>query len=180
MHKFPDQPSQRIPGSPGRALAIGTLLMLAGLSAPRVADAQIFRCDSPDGTPLFQNAPGKNCRALDLPPLNTVPAPRLPAGAAPRAAAGASAVTPAAFPRVDPALQRGRDSDRRRILEDELGREQSKLSGLRKEFNGGEPERLGDERNYQKYLDRVERLKQDLTRSESNVASLRRELEGLK
>jgi hypothetical protein len=81
---------------------------------------------------------------------------------------------------VDAAAQRSRDSDRRKILQDELDREQTRLEEFRKEFNGGEPERLGNERNYQKYLDRVERLKGDIARSEANVASLRRELESVR
>jgi len=102
---------------------------------------------------------------------------RTPASAARTTTANAA---PADFPRVDAAAQRSRDSDRRRILEDELSKEQARLEDFRKEYNGGEPERLGNERNYQKYLDRVERLKDDITRSETNVAALRRELEGVK
>jgi hypothetical protein len=150
-------------------------ISLAGILAAPVAQAQIYRCESADGTPLFQNAPGKNCKPMDLPSLTTVPAVRTPAGAARTANAA-----PADFPRVDAAAQRSRDSDRRRILEDELGREQARLEEIRKEYNGGEPERLGNERNYQKYLDRVERLKDDIARSETNVAALQRELEGVK
>ena len=153
------------------AISLGSVL-----AAP-LAQAQIYRCESPDGTPLFQNAPGKNCKALDLPSLTTIPSVRTPASGARTTTANAA---PADFPRVDAAAQRSRDSDRRRILEDELGREQTRLEEFRKEFNGGEPERLGNERNYQKYLDRVERLKDDITRSETNVAALRRELEGVK
>ena len=153
------------------AISLGSVL-----AAP-LAQAQIYRCESPDGTPLFQNAPGKNCKALDLPSLTTSPSVRTPASGARTTTANAA---PADFPRVDAAAQRSRDSDRRRILEDELGREQTRLEEFRKEFNGGEPERLGNERNYQKYLDRVERLKDDITRSETNVAALRRELEGVK
>lgn len=150
---------------------------LASVLAVPLAQAQIYRCESPDGTPLFQNAPGKNCKALDLPSLTTVPSVRLPASAQRTTTANAA---PSDFPRVDAAAQRSRDSDRRRILEDELGREQSRLEEFRKEYNGGEPERLGDERNYQKYLDRVARLKDDITRSESNVAALRRELDSVR
>ncbi len=96
------------------------------------------------------------------------------------ARSGTTNAAPGDFPRVEAAAQRSRDSDRRRILEDELGREQGRLEEIRKEFNGGEPERLGNERNYQRYLDRVERLKDEIARSETNVASLRRELEGVK
>ncbi|MEO6270277.1 MAG: DUF4124 domain-containing protein [Lautropia sp.] len=152
------------------------LFCLGSLALPIAAQAQIYRCESPDGTPLFQNAPGKNCKAMDLPSLTTVPSPRPPAGNR-TTTANAS---PSDFPRVDASAQRNRDSDRRRILEDELAREKSRLEEIRKEYNGGEPERLGNERNYQKYLDRVERLKDDITRSETNVASLRRELESVK
>ena len=80
------------------------------------------------------------------------------------------------FPKVDGAAQRARDSDRRRILEDELQKEQQRLGELKAEYKNGEPDRLGNERNYQKYLDRVARLEEDIARTESNIASLRREL----
>jgi hypothetical protein len=154
----------------------GLLVSASGLMSTPAATAQIYRCESADGTPLYQNSPGKNCKALDLPSLTTVPAVRTPAA---RTASAASAA-PADFPKVDPAAQRGRDSDRRKILQDELEREQARLEEFRKEYNGGEPERLGSERNYQKYLDRVERLKSDIARAESNVASLRRELDSVR
>ena len=157
-------------------LRVGLAASLAGLLAP-VAQAQIYRCQSPDGTPLYQNAPGKNCKPMDLPSLTTIPSARTPAPAARATTANA---TPTDVPRVDASAQRSRDSDRKRILEDELGREQARLEQVREEYNGGEPERLGNERNYQKYLDRVARLKDDITRSETSVASLRRELEGVK
>ena len=152
------------------------MFCLGGVALPGPVQAEIYRCESPDGTPLFQNAPGKDCKALNLPSLTTVPAVRTPTGAR----ATTASAPPADFPRVEAAAQRSRDSDRKRILQDELTREQARLEEIRKEYNGGEPERLGNERNYQKYLDRVERLKDDITRSETNVASLRRELEGVK
>lgn len=154
---------------------IGLLLCLGGVVLPPAAQAQIYRCESADGTPLFQNSPGKNCKAMDLPSLTTVPSARTPA-AGPRTANATSSD----FPRVDASAQRSRDSDRKRILQDELTKEQARLEDVRKEYNGGEPERQGNERNYQKYLDRVERLKDDITRAETNVASLRRELESVK
>ena len=64
----------------------------------------------------------------------------------------------------------------RRILEAELRKEEAALESLKKDFNNGQPERRGDERNYQKYLDRVNEMKAALTRKEADVASLRREL----
>jgi len=92
------------------------------------------------------------------------------------ATAGPTAARAGSFPRVEAATQRERDSDRRRLLSEELKREQERLGELRKEFNNGEPERRGDERNYQKYLDRVERLRHEMSRAESSIGSLEREM----
>lgn len=168
---------------------------LVAVALPVAGQAQIWRCEGAGGVVEYSNNPASgrsaNCRTVDLPAITTIPAPRLPAAAqqapaAPRppAAAVGSASTasapPGGFPRVEANAQRSRDLDRRRILEDELRREEARLAELRGEYNGGEPERRGDERNYQKYLDRVQRLKDDIARSESAVASLRREMGALR
>ena len=44
------------------------------------------------------------------------------------------------------------------------GREEEQLGRLQKEYNNGEPERQGDEKNYQKYLDRVAEMKAGIER----------------
>lgn len=166
--------------------AVGALLA----AMPAIASAQIFRCEN-NGVVEYSNNPANGrdakCRLVDLPNLTTIPAPKLPAqpaqpaGGSTARPAGASAnPTPASFPRVDTGAQRTRDSERRKILEDELKKEEMRLAELRSEFNGGEPERRGDERNFQRYLDRVQRLKDDIARSESAVSSLRREMAALK
>jgi predicted nucleic acid-binding Zn-ribbon protein len=77
---------------------------------------------------------------------------------------------------VDPAEQRARDSDARKILEAELKKEEDALAALQKEFNNGEPERQGGERNYQKYLDRVEEMRNAIARKQADIAAVRREL----
>jgi hypothetical protein len=161
----------------------GALILMLWVGA---AQAQIYRCENSNGVIEYSNAPTsgreRGCKAVDLPSITTIPAPK----SAPRAnATGTSAPTtrtpsPEGFPKVDGPTQKARDSDRRRILEDELAKEEAKLTELRKEFNGGEPDRRGDERNYQKYLDRVQRLKDDIERSEVNTASLKRELAGIR
>jgi hypothetical protein len=151
---------------------------------PLAAQAQIFRCEGAGGVIEYSNSPASGrdarCKPLDLPAITTVPAPKLPAQPQPASRSASAAPSPAAFPKVDGAAQRSRDLDRRRILEDELRKEEGRLTELRTEFNGGEPERRGDERNFQKYLDRVQRLKDDISRSESSVASLKRELGALR
>ncbi len=159
-------------------------LAVAGLGLAAQASAEVYRCESESGVPVYQGTPnGRNCRAIDLAPLTTIPAPKLPAGARPAAGAapaqaGGAAARPSAngFPKVDASTQRERDLERRRILEDELRKEESRLAELKAVYKNGEPDRLGDERNYQKYLDRVQRLKDDIDRSEGNIASIRREL----
>jgi hypothetical protein len=167
--------------------AIRRITGVALFAAPVLASAQIFRCENASGVPMYQNAPGPGCKVLVLPNITTIPAPKLPSQ--PPARAGQAAQPPGAqgggaasagFPKVDASAQRNRDLDRRRILEDELRKEESRLTELRSEFKGGEPERRGDERNYQKYLDRVQRLKDDISRSESAVSSLRREMAALR
>jgi chromosome segregation ATPase len=92
---------------------------------------------------------------------------------------GPAAKSPSNFPRVDNDTQKSRDTDRRRILEDELKVQEAKLADLQKSFNNGEPERQGDERNYQRYLDRVQQMKDDIARTQSDIDSIRSELSKL-
>jgi hypothetical protein len=123
-----------------------------------------------------QEARERGCRTIEGTPITVIqgrpPAPRPASGPA---AAGAAAPRPPEA-RVDPAAQRARDSDSRRILEGELRREQERLAELKREYNNGEPERLGNERNYQKYLDRVADLKSGIARKENDIAAIKREL----
>jgi Xaa-Pro aminopeptidase len=157
-------------------------LVLLGATTVAAQDTArtVYRCPGPPVlytdalTP--QEARERNCRTIEGAPV-TIVQQRAPAAAS---APPAPAAARPAETRVDPAAQRARDSDARRILTQELRREEQALAELRKEYNNGEPERLGDERNYQKYLDRVQRLKDDIGRSEANIASLRRELAALR
>jgi len=149
---------------------------------PAAAAAQgstVYRCPGP---PVLytdalspEEARDRGCRTIEGAPITIIQAPR----PRPAASAGNGAASAASRPgdsRVDPAAQRQRDSDARRILEAELKREEDKLAGLKREYNNGEPERRGDERNFQKYLDRTAELKAAIGRSESDVAAIKREL----
>ena len=100
-------------------------------------------------------------------------------GARPAAAASATpaAAAPANAPRVAATEQRARDSDSRAILETELRKAEARQVELLKEYNNGEPDKLGPEtRNHQKYLDRVADLKASILRNESDIAGIKREL----
>lgn len=162
------------------AMKPSTVLLLAlaasalpGRALAQQGDRTVYRCP---GTPVLytdaltpQEAKAKGCTALEGAPISVIASPR------PRAAAPASASRPADA-KVDPAEQRARDSDARRILEAELRRAETDLAAMRKEYNNGEPERLGSERNYQRYLDRVAEMKAAIGRKESDIAAIRREL----
>jgi ubiquinone biosynthesis protein UbiJ len=66
------------------------------------------------------------------------------------------------------------------ILTDEIRTEENKLADLKKEYQNGEPERLGSERNYAKYQERVATMKDDIARTEKNIEALKREIGQLK
>lgn len=171
-----------------RLIPVLTAIAGAALAIPVTvfAQSEVFLCPGANGVPEYKNNGNtKGCRKIVLEESAIIPAPRQPAArpttGAPAAASSAAAPsTPSAFPRIDTATQRTRDTERRGVLERELRDEETKLAALRREFNNGEPERQGDERNYQKYLDRVAALKEDVVRSEANVAAIRRELSALK
>ncbi|HXD06146.1 MAG TPA: hypothetical protein VN680_08855 [Burkholderiaceae bacterium] len=137
--------------------------------AGAMAQGTVYRCPNNVYTDTIsaKEAAAKGCKTLEGAPVTVVQSVR-------RAAPAAGASRPGE--RVESSEQRARDSDKRRILEDELKREEDRLAQLQKEFNNGEPERRGDERNYQKYIDRVADLKANIARSESDVAALRREI----
>lgn len=168
------------------AVAIG-IVGTGGMAAAQ--DRPVYRCPGPPVLYTDAITPAearqRDCRTIEGATVTIVPAtrarsaPTAAAGAGAGSAAAAASVRGAADSRIDPAEQRARDSDARRILSDELRREEERLAELRREYNDGQPERQGNERNYQKYLDRVAELKQALARREGDVAAIRRELSKL-
>ena len=153
------------------ALAAGALACVAQVQA---ADKPVYRCP---GNPVLytdaisaQEAKEKGCRTIETAAITVLPAAR-PRSATPVAS---GPLPPEA--KVDPAEQRARDSDARRILEAELRKDEAALAAMVKAYNNGEPERQGDERNYQKYQDRVAEMKAAIARKESDIAALKREI----
>jgi hypothetical protein len=78
--------------------------------------------------------------------------------------------------RVSQQMQGQRDAGRVAILRNELSAAQSLLTQLQSEYQSGNPERRGNERNFQKYLDRTTQLKQQIDLTQANISSLTREL----
>jgi hypothetical protein len=157
---------------------LSALLMLLAVTGYAHAQNEVWLCVDDHGKKEYKNTGAtKGCKRVDLPSLTMVPAP--PKRPAVQTAAKSSS-SPAEFPKVDSNTQKTRDNDRKQILLDEMKTEEQKLASLKKDFNNGEPERRGDERNYVKYQDRVGSMQEDIGRAEKNIEALKRELGNLK
>jgi hypothetical protein len=152
------------------------LLAVAPLAAAWAQGGTVYRCPNNVYTSEIseKEAKERGCRTIEGAPITIVSPPKR----APVQASGGPATKPEGS-RVDAKEQRARDSDARAILEAELRREEEALAALQKEFNNGEPERRGDERNYVRYQERVEEMRNAIARKQSDVAALRRELSKL-
>ncbi len=162
----------------GAALALAFCMGAAALPQAR-ADG-IYLCVDANGRRELTDTNRRGCKEINVP--GAIAAPPAHHGGIPAHAASApqASVTPADFPKVDSAQQKARDNDRRDILNDELQREQRRLGDLRHEFNNGEPERQGNERNYAKYQERVAQMRDNISRTEKNIEALRREIASIK
>jgi hypothetical protein len=154
------------------------LLFLAWL-LPAGAGAEIYECMEPSGGKLFTSDPkeakAKGCKAMNLGPANTVSGTK----PQPKSSTSSSATaSPKDFPKVDKDIQRQRDNDRRKLLEQELANEEKLLAQAKKELAEQEAQRLGSEFNYQRVLNRLEPFKKKVALHENNVANLKRELAG--
>jgi hypothetical protein len=174
--KFVDSSSIRFAVSTMPRSVAGYLFALAfagmfALHAHAQAEGSVmYRCPGNEynNTLSPKEAKDKNCKTIDGAPITIIQATK------PRAPVSTSSGP--AGTKVDPADQRARDNDARRILESELKREEDRLSAMKAEYNNGEPERQGNEKNYQKYIDRVAELKASITRKEGDITALKREL----
>ncbi|MGH8722080.1 MAG: DUF4124 domain-containing protein [Burkholderiales bacterium] len=151
-------------------------------AAPTFAQAQasqeitIWSCRDKDGRTHVTNLPedtsGKDCRIVQQTRVQVVPAPAQSNGKPARAA-------PGSFPREDSQARASARERQREILEAELEREQSSLAQARQELEEQESVRYGDERNYARVLERLQKYKDALELHQKNVESLRRELTNL-
>lgn len=158
-----------------------TAMPVAAQTPAAVAASQVYRCPGPPVLYTDAISPTeareKGCRTIEGTPITIIQGrPRAPAAAS---AGGTGAAPRPADSKVDPASQRQRDSEARRILLDELKKEEDRLAVLQKDYNNGEPERRGDERNFARYQERVAEMKAAIARKEADVAAIRRELSKL-
>ena len=157
-----------------KKLISGLSLAVVAATAPAYAD--VFKCVDTDGHITYTNArsAGKGCKILSQDKLSTVPGTRV------------STPSPASFPKVDGDTQKTRDSDRRKILDQELASEQKNLEQARKDLTEQEgivhpQERsAGGTINGAKVQERLQGYKDKLALHERNIEALKKEIGNLK
>jgi hypothetical protein len=178
-HVRPDRARERLRVLP-RLRGAALLLLAAGAASaaplddkakesgcvtrPEVSNG-MYRCQTQSGTAFF-NVPG-------MTPPST--------GSRTTGKAAASTPTPAGFPRVDTATQKGRDDVRRKVLSEELSSEEKLLAEARAAYADGAPAPLPEERaDAAKYQQRIARLRQAVGLHERNIEALRKEIASIK
>lgn len=189
-----------------------SLALVASTSAH--AQATIYKHVDESGRITYSNKPIKGASVMELEPLTTIPS--TPAGRLRNASAAASdearpavaVVTPVApapvarttLASIQPEVQRRRDETRRRILEEELAREEESLASVRDSLlrEQQNPELVAAVRAAQQAVDpspsqmlefrsnidrasgRIRGLQATAAEHEKNVEALRKELGSLK
>jgi hypothetical protein len=196
------------------------IVWMAGLAAIAMSGAAwsqstIYKHVDESGRVTYTNKPMKGAVVVDLEPLTTIPG--TPAGAlvpgatqatspAPKAVATLERVDkPAASPQptlasIEPQVQKRRDNERRKILEEELTREEQSLTDARAAITqeqqnptlvaavrvmqqATEPsasQMVEMRNNIEKASGRIRGLQATLAEHEKNIEALRKELGALK
>lgn len=123
----------------------------------------VYKHIDEQGNVTYSNIRSTAAEEVDLPPLVVVPSVD---------AEG-----------IDDRIRQRRENsiikEQRKEIEHRIAEESAQLEMTRSEYKDGKPDRLGSERNYQRYLDRVERLKNEINGREMSLQALQRELEKL-
>jgi len=151
-----------------------SVLLVLGLAAAAPLCAQqvqtIWSCKDKDGRPTMTNVKadtvGKECKVISEERVSAVPANK-------------GGKTPANFPRESAAERQAAKGKQRETLERELAQEESMLADSRKKLADQEAIRTGDEKNYQRVLDRLKPYQDTVEVHQKNVEALKRELSNL-
>ncbi len=153
-----------------------TLLLAITVIAPQ-ARAETCKYVDEEGRVIYSNTTHNPPKGAKLVRCFSDPAPTpAPAPQAPKPQTGSAE----GFPKVDGQTQRKRDGERRSILEKEVADEQKQLEAARQKLAEQESVRTGDERNYQRFLDRVQPFRDAVANHERNIEAIRREIANLK
>ncbi len=151
-----------------------SVVLALGLLAWGPARAQqiqtLWSCKDKDGRTLFTSqkadTAGKECKVISEERVSS-------------AAPAAKAKSPANFPRETASERVAAKTRQRETLERELSQEESMLADSRKKLAEQEAIRTGDEKNYQRVLDRLKPYQDTVEVHQKNVEALRREIGNL-
>ena len=164
-----------------------SVAVLGGFACASAAYAEVYKCVDQLGHVTYTNAKimaNKGCKTIATTSLApsapaSIPKPSPPSSSS-SSASGHSSPSPAGFPKVDDQTQKGRDTDRRAILEDELAVEQKNLAQAKRDLADQEAIRNSDEKNYQKVLDRLQPYKNKVALHQRNTDAINKELDNLR
>jgi hypothetical protein len=178
-------------------LGLAGLLAVTAVSAgPALAQSDqqtIWNCRDKDGrtlvTSLKEDTSGKECRIVQQTRVTIVPAAQIPAAVpgkptakdapATKEATAARTPSPAGFPKETTGDRTKGREKQRQMIEGELSQEQQLLSSAKRELAEQESIRGGDERNYARVLERLQKYRDNVEVHEKNIEALKRELANL-
>ena len=133
---------------------------------------RIWRCMDSSGrthvTNIKEETTGKDCKVIQTQRVTVIP----PQAPAPKAAGK----SPSGFPRESADQRASAREKQRATLESELASEEALLAKAKAELAEQESIRTGDERNYAKVLERLQKYKDNVELHSKNTEELRKEL----
>ncbi len=125
-----------------------------------VSYAGVYKHIDENGNVTYSNIPSNDSRRIDLPPIIVVP--------------------PVDTGEVEDRIAKRRESmklrEQREQLQNKIAEEEAQLNEVKSEYKDGMPDRLGSERNYQRYLNRVDRLRDEISAREKNLELMKNDL----
>jgi hypothetical protein len=158
------QPFKRI------ATSVGCVLLLGGALWSMPAWSQVVKCTDKNGKVEYldikelekQGMDGRRCFAVNA-PVNVISGPKGKGSGA----ASAPASAPAGGPMT---------AEQREELEQQLADETAELDKAKADLAEAESTRLGGERNYQRYQERLQPLKDAVAAHQKKVDQIRKQL----
>ena len=166
-------------------VAVALMAVASIATAQMPAGAATYKCVDTAGRSTYTNVKeemgGKKCTVVSREISIVNPAPPTP-GLAAKPAAAPARPSDAAGGRAAPqdTAQRARETDRRRILQEELQNADKQLAVARQKLAEQETVRNGNERNYERVLERLKPFQDEVRVAEENVVALKRELSSLR
>ena len=146
-----------------------------------VASAETCKYLDSEGRVIYSNTPHSPPKGATKVKCFEAPSPKpAPANAKNSDPKPTNPDPKAKLPRVSEDTQKARDDERRRILEQELADETKQLAQAKEQLAAQEAVRTGNERNYARFLERVQPYRDAVATHERNLQAINREIANLK